>query len=71
MMYTVIPPEMWEAPQSRPEAVCIRCSRGYLEGIRDSRGGLVISRLISTDPAAYLDPGLAPGATYHPPDALC
>ncbi len=64
MMYTVIPPELLEAAPALSQAVCVRCPYGLVEGIRDGRGGVTISRVISTDPAAYLDPRMAPGQVW-------
>ena len=39
---------------------------GYLEGVRQGRD-LIISRVISTDPAVYLKPEYAPGQAYSLP----
>lgn len=41
---------------------------GYLEGVRQGRD-LIISRVISTDPAVYLKPEFAPGSTYTLPQS--
>lgn len=62
MIHSILPPEL---PQESPQAVCIRCPYGYLEGVRDEAGGVIVSRIISTNPAAYLDPRFAPGQVYH------
>lgn len=70
MMYTVIPPELLEAQPSAPQAVCVKCPYGYVEGVRNGQGGVVVSRVISTDPAAYLDPRLAPGQVYQEVEAF-
>lgn len=65
MMYTVIPQQLLEEQGAVPQAVCVKCPYGYLEGARDAQGGVVVSRVISTDPAAYLDPRFAPGQVYR------
>lgn len=63
MLHTIVAEEfIWAAADERPECVCIR--GGYLEGRREG-DGLVVSRLISTDPALYLDPQYAPGARFR------
>ena len=52
MMYTVIPPELLDAQPPAPQAVCVKCPYGYVEGVRNGQGGVVVSRVIST-PASW------------------
>jgi len=46
-----------------PQLICVR--EGILECRADGAGHLSVSRLISTDPAAYLNPRYAPGARFN------
>ncbi|MDY4192547.1 MAG: YlzJ-like family protein [Oscillospiraceae bacterium] len=63
MLHTIVAEEfIWGGTEAQPQCVCIR--GGYLEGVREG-DCLVVSRLISTDPALYLDPRYAPGARYR------
>ncbi len=66
-LYTIVPEEMWAEQPQTPQAVCVKCRYGYVQGYRNGQGGVIVSRMISTDPAAYLDPAFAPGQTYTPP----
>lgn len=59
--HTIIPTEALQEQPPVPELVCIPCQYGFVSGTRDTQGKLVVSRVISTDPAAYLDPMFAPG----------
>lgn len=62
MIYSILPLQL---PEENLEAVCVKCPYGYLEGVRDGEGGIIVSRMISTDPAAYLDPRFTPGQVYR------
>lgn len=67
LIYSLAPID-WSTPAA-PEAGAVRCQPypgGFLEGV-DGPQGFTVRRVISTDPAAYLSPTLAPGAVYHPP----
>ena len=65
-LHTIVPELLWADQPQMPEAVCVKCRYGYVQGHRDNQGGVVVSRIISTDPAAYLDPAFSPGKTYVP-----
>lgn len=51
----LIPPIENNLPKTR------RCKYGYVEGVAQE-DGFTVSRLISTDPNAYLDPDFTPGS---------
>ena len=59
---TVLPPEALQEPFAVPQAECRAYRSGFLLGTCDSAGRFTISRMISTDPADYLNPALMPGA---------
>lgn len=63
-IHSILPPEAYQPEDSRPECVCKRCRYGFVDCLPLPDGKLQISRVISTDPAAYLDPAFAPGAPY-------
>lgn len=41
-----------------------RCPGGLVQGVLGEQG-LTVARLVSTDPAMYLDPRYQPGAVYR------
>ena len=57
MMHTVVPRDVWEGKTSLPSRTIQPFSGGYAEFWPDGS----LCRLISTDPALYLDPHFAPG----------
>lgn len=65
MMYTIVPPEvlLYTEPQPAAPAACSTCAWGgrYLE-VSHTPQGTMVNRLISTNPADYLNPALQPGA---------
>lgn len=65
--HTIIPMEALQEEPPTPEGVCLPCQYGFVSGARDDQGRLVVDRLISTDPAAYLDPAFAPGQLLEAP----
>ena len=72
-LHTIVPMEALEETPSLPQAVCLPRRYGFVSGTRNEEGRLVISQLISTDPAAYLDPKFSPGALFEedlPPKPL-
>lgn len=62
---SIVPPEALEAVSQLPQPEYCRCRYGQLAGHRDSRGNFVVERIISTDPAAFLDASLAPGSVVQ------
>lgn len=66
-MYSIISRELLEAAPELPAQVCVACPHGMVSGVSGPDGRICISRLISTDPAAYLDPAFAPGEYFMPP----
>lgn len=69
VLYTIYPTEvvLEEAEESR--VVLEMSVNGHrILATRGLGGGLAVERLLSTDPADYLDPALQPGAAV-PPDA--
>lgn len=65
--HTIIPVEALQEPLPAPEGVCLPCRYGFVSGTRNSQGRVVIDRIISTDPAAYLDPSFSPGQLLEEP----
>ena len=63
MIYTITPPELlMEQPQLPATHFCA-FEKGFLE-LSGSGSNCTVARVISTDPAVYLDPALAPGSPY-------
>lgn len=61
MIQSILPEESL-LPQTPPETPeCISCPYGWVQGVRQPDGRLRVDRMISTDPAAYLDERFAPG----------
>lgn len=61
---SVVPPEALEHAAPLPPCELLLCPHGQLEGCRNAVGDFVVSRLLSTDPAAYLQLQYAPGAIW-------
>lgn len=54
-------------PESPPECFeTLDTPRGLVMG-KKSESGFLITRVLSTDPTAYLDNTLTPGGIYRPP----
>lgn len=60
---SILPPEALQPEQTLPPVEVQSCPYGKLEGYRDQKGKFVVSRILSTDPAAYLDSRYQPGST--------
>ncbi len=60
-IHSILPAEAYLEEASLPATICKPCRRGFAECIPLSDGRYRISRIISTDPAAYLDPEFFPG----------
>lgn len=58
-------PDQWLLPSQEPERKVATLCRGekFFEGYFD-QDGFYISRVISTDPADYLDPSCFPGQRF-------
>ena len=63
IIHSVAPLDALLPRRELPETTTLPCRGGYVEGILSAQG-LTISRLISTDPALYLDARLQPGEIY-------
>ena len=63
IIHSVAPLDALLPRQELPETTALPCRGGCVEGVLSPRG-LTISRLISTDPALYLDARLQPGEIY-------
>ena len=61
-IHSVLPPEAYGAPEDRPACRCLPCRWGLADCLPLPDGSWQVERLISTDPAAYLDPEAAPGS---------
>ncbi len=66
MIHSILPPEAYQEEQPPAERVEKPCPYGFVDCLPLPDGQLQISRVISTDPAAYLDPAFAPGAIFRP-----
>jgi len=63
MLHTILPIEaVW--PQQIPARTFRRVGGHLLEGY-DTPQGFCVTRLLTTDPALYLDPRYAPGAVHR------
>ena len=65
-IHSILPEEAYLPQDPPPEQVCKRCSYGFVDCLPLPDGRLQVNRIISTDPAAYLDPAFAPGAILRP-----
>ena len=65
MLYTVTPGVLIFPPPA-PAAGRWLGREGRMVLVRDTATGPVVDRLVSTDPADYLRPGLQPGAFFRP-----
>lgn len=63
LLYTVLDPESVLTPCDYPCMSAQRIPEGFLE-LTSGAQGQVVSRLISTDPMAYLKSGFSPGSSY-------
>ena len=61
-IHSILPPEAYEEASPPPATVCRACRWGFADCQPLPGGGWRIQRIISTDPAAYLDPEFQPGA---------
>lgn len=64
ILHTIEPYELVFPPQEDvQQPVCARVRGQLVMGMRQGQS-LTVSRLLTTDPAAYLDPDFAPGAQH-------
>lgn len=63
-IHSILPPEAYLEEAPAPQAVCKKCRYGYVDCLTLPDGRLQIRRVISTDPAAYLDPRYSPGNIF-------
>ena len=64
LLHTIIPPEAFAEQPASDMPMCVCCSKGFLEVNSDTNGNFTISRIISTDPAVYLDEKFSPGSIF-------
>lgn len=64
MIHTILPIEGLMPQDELPQCECVSCPYGWVQGVRQPDGRLSIERVISTDPAAYLDEGMTPGSFF-------
>lgn len=63
MMWTTVPPEMWQEQTQASVQDAVFCHNGVLlSAVRDEAGGYRVHRLLSTEPNDYLCPEFAPGS---------
>ena len=60
--HSIVPPESLLPTEEVTPTQCHSCKYGFIEGRSDEGGMFGVSRMMSTDPAAYLDPMFTPGA---------
>ncbi len=65
LLHSVVEAALLTEPPALPKLYTQPFADGLLEGY-DSGKDFIISRIISTNPAAYLRPDLAPGQIYMP-----
>ncbi len=64
VIHSIIDPlEMLE--KTEDSSVWRQVPGGFLQGMQ-GENGLTVTRLVSTDPALYLNPQYQPGAVYQP-----
>ncbi len=63
MMYTIAPQELLMEQPQLPQTRFCAFDKGFLE-LTGSGSNATVTRVISTDPAVYLDPRFAPGSPY-------
>jgi len=63
MFYTIVPYELLTKREEPPRCEWVTRGGRYFE-VSDGADGRRISRIVSTNPADYLDPELAPGAKF-------
>ena len=61
LLYTIADTTKMFEKNEQAACVCRRIPGGFVEGTADN-DGFTVSRLISTDPASYLNPHYAPGS---------
>ena len=64
LIHSVTPIEYLQETPAAPVMRAVNISGGYLE-LESCEQGYKIARLVSTDPAAYLDKRFSPGSLYH------
>lgn len=67
-IHSILPPEAYQEEAPVPQLVCKTCRYGFVSCRSLPDGRLQIDRVISTDPAAFLDPAFAPGEIFQPED---
>ena len=63
MLHTILPIEAMLPQAELPPVEYRDCAYGKLEGRRDEQGRFTVSRILSTDPKAFLDQRYSPGVT--------
>ena len=63
IIHSIVPMDLICETPKPPESKCVKCDNGYVEVV-NSASGWSVNRLISTDPAAYLNPIYTPGSKY-------
>lgn len=64
LIYSIVPPEYIVEQPTQPKSELVSIAGGYLQGVR-SPDGLVVQRVISTNPSDYLKPAFSPGSVYR------
>lgn len=63
MIHTILPMEALLPAPEPVQSELRRCPYGWVQAVQMPQGVWQVSRVISTDPAAYLDPHFSPGAS--------
>ena len=66
MIHSILPPEAYQEERSPAEHIQKLCPYGFVDCLPLPDGRLQVNRIISTEPAAYLDLAFAPGAILRP-----
>ncbi|MCI9195222.1 MAG: hypothetical protein HFF14_06595 [Angelakisella sp.] len=64
-IHSILPPEAYLEAGPPVQRVQKRCRYGVVDCLPLPDGRLQICRVISTDPAAFLDPAVAPGEIFQ------
>ena len=65
-IHSILPVEAYQEAAPQPQAVCKSCRYGFVDCVTDPDGRYRVRRVISTDPAAYLDPAFQPDQSFYP-----
>lgn len=63
IIHSIVPAEFIEDQGQPPQSKCVKCEYGFVQVVKGAEGWAV-NRLISTNPADYLNPQYSPGTKF-------